>query len=120
MRRARDHTTATSMTDCAHIELRDSVPYIAGTATKVRMVVVNHRAFGWDGTELQEQMPHLTLGQVYAALSYYYDHQDEIDAEIEAGERLMEELRPQLENAESRAALLQRIATLRRTGQTQA
>ena len=95
---------ATSMTDCAHIELRDGVPYIAGTATKVRMIVVNHLAFGWDGRELQEQMPHLTLAQVYAALSYYYDHRDALDADIEAGERLAEDLRPQLENAGARAA----------------
>lgn len=56
------------------------------------MVVVNHCAFAWDGRELQEQMPHLTLGQVYAGLSYHYDHQDEIDADIEAGERMAEEL----------------------------
>jgi uncharacterized protein (DUF433 family) len=100
-------------TDCTHIELREGVAYITGTATKVRMVVVNHRAFGWDGKELQEQMPHLTLGQVYAALSYYYDHQDEIDADIEAGERMAEELRPQLEDPEARARLLERIAALR-------
>jgi uncharacterized protein (DUF433 family) len=110
---------ATTMTDCAHIELRDGVPFIAGTATKVRMVVVNHRAFGWDGRELQEQMPHLTLGQVYAALSYYYDHQAPIDADIEAGERLAEDLRPQLENVEARDALLQRITALRGGGHMQ-
>ena len=28
------------------------------------------------------QMYQLTLGEVYAALSYYYDHRDEIDREI--------------------------------------
>lgn len=106
---------AMGMSSCAHIELRDSVPYIAGTGTKVRMVVVNHRAFGWDGKELHEQMPHLTLGQVYAALSYYYDHQNEIDADIDEGERMAEALRPQLENPEARAALLERIAALRGT-----
>jgi uncharacterized protein (DUF433 family) len=104
---------ATMATECAHIEMRDGVPYIAGTATKVRMVAVNHRAFGWDGKELQEQMPHLTLGQVYAALGYYYDHKAEIDADIEEGERTAEALRPQLENPEARAALLTRIGTLR-------
>ena len=78
------------------------------------MVVVNHRSYGWDGAELQEQMPHLTLGQVYAALSYYYDHQNEIDADIEEGERMAEALRPELENPAARAALLQRIAALRK------
>ena len=33
--------------------------------------------------ELIRTFPHLTLAQVYDALSYYYDHQPEIDAEIE-------------------------------------
>ena len=34
------------------------------------------------GEELVRTFPHLTLAQVYDALSYYYDHQTEIDAEI--------------------------------------
>jgi hypothetical protein len=33
--------------------------------------------------ELVRRFAHLTLAQVYDALSYYYDHQGEIDAEIE-------------------------------------
>jgi hypothetical protein len=33
--------------------------------------------------ELVRRFPHLTLAQIYDALSYYYDHQAEIDAEIE-------------------------------------
>jgi uncharacterized protein (DUF433 family) len=107
---------ATAATDCAHIELRDGVPYIAGTVTKVRMVALNHLAFGWDGKELQEQMPHLTLGQIYAALSYYHDHKDAIDADIDEGERMAETLRPTLESPRARADLLKRIAALRGAG----
>ena len=117
--RVGENGMGTNATVCTHIELRDGVPYIAATATKVPMVVVNHRAFDWDGRELQEQLPHLTLGQVYAALSYYYDHQDAIDGDTEAGERLAAELRPQLENAEARDALQQRITALRGAGQMQ-
>jgi hypothetical protein len=59
-------------------------------------------------------MPHLTLGQVYAALSYYYDHKPVIDADIESGERLAETLRSGIEDPEARSALLVRIATRRR------
>lgn len=32
----------------------------------------------------QEIYPHLSLAQIYDALSYYYDHHDEIDSEIAA------------------------------------
>jgi len=33
--------------------------------------------------EIPKHLPHLTLAQVFDALSYYSDHQDEIDARIE-------------------------------------
>lgn len=34
--------------------------------------------------------PQLTLAQVHAALAYYYDHREEIDAELEEDEHLPE------------------------------
>jgi uncharacterized protein (DUF433 family) len=93
-------------TTCEHIEVRDGVPYIAGTTSKVEGVVINHLNFGWDGLELQAQLPHLTLGQVYAALGYYYDHKDEMDVEFERGEQEAESLRSRLEDPALRAKLL--------------
>jgi uncharacterized protein (DUF433 family) len=92
-------------TGYAHIELRDGIPFIAETATKVHVLIDTHLAYGWDGAELQRQLPHLTLGQVYDALAYYYDHKDEIDRILDEKERMAEELRPQLENQALRARL---------------
>jgi len=42
----------------------------------------------------QSDHPSLTLAQIHAALSYYFDHQSEIDAEIESNQikHLQEEL----------------------------
>jgi uncharacterized protein (DUF433 family) len=34
--------------------------------------------------EIQAKLPHLSLAQIHDALSFYYDHQEEIDADIEA------------------------------------
>jgi len=34
--------------------------------------------------EIQVKLPHLSLAQIYDALSFYYDHQADIDADIEA------------------------------------
>jgi len=34
---------------------------------------------------MQQAWPHLTLAQIHAALSYYYDHKAEFDAQIERG-----------------------------------
>jgi uncharacterized protein (DUF433 family) len=91
---------------CPHIELQDGVPYVAGTPLKVEGLVVNHLNFDWDGKELHEQFPHLTLGQVYAALSYYYDHKAVMDAEMERKEREAESLRPLLESPARRTRLM--------------
>lgn len=33
--------------------------------------------------EIPKGMPHLTLGQIFGALTYYSDHQDEINQYIE-------------------------------------
>ncbi|MBN3891732.1 MAG: DUF433 domain-containing protein [Nostoc sp. JL31] len=41
--------------------------------------------------EIPQGLPHLTLAQVFDALSYYSDHQDEINAYIERN-RIPDEL----------------------------
>jgi uncharacterized protein (DUF433 family) len=43
--------------------------------------------------ELVHEFPHLTLAQVYDVLSYYYDHQEDIDKEL--SEHTEEKLRPE-------------------------
>lgn len=74
------------------------VAYIEGTTTKVIEVVLNKEWSGQTPEELQEDLPHLTLGQVYAALAYYHDHKAELDADIgrrcEFVERLRDEAGP--------------------------
>lgn len=57
---------------------------IANTTMKVRELVAEHLFYGWQPTELAHQHDYLSLGQIYAALSYYYDHQSEIDQQIKA------------------------------------
>jgi len=81
----------------AHIVLTpDAVPYIAGTRTKVEEVILDHLAYRWDAEEIQRQHPHLTLGQIHSALAYYYDHQEELDREIDKGLREVALLRADL------------------------
>ena len=57
-------------------------PIIEGTRTPVRAIVELWRA-GTQPEEIPSHLPHLTLAQVFDALSYYSDHQDEINARIE-------------------------------------
>ena len=67
-----------------HIVLsQDRVACIAGTSTKVVELIVEIRAYGWSPEELHFQHPYLTLGQIHSALAYYWDHQDELDQDLE-------------------------------------
>lgn len=71
-------------TSYEHIILdKKKEPVIEGTKIKVIELVLDKIAYGWSPEELQYQHPQLTLGQVYSALAYYADHQDDIDQKIE-------------------------------------
>ncbi len=49
---------------------------------KVIELVLDHKAYGWSPEALQFQHPDLTLGQIYSALAYYWDHRQEMDGAI--------------------------------------
>jgi len=67
-----------------HVILNEShVPVIAGTTMKVIELVLEKTAYGWSPEELHFQHPYLTLGQIYSALAYYWDHREELDRDIE-------------------------------------
>ena len=46
------------------------------------MIVADHLGYGWSAEEIIRQYPYLTPAEVHAALGYYFDHRDEIDAEL--------------------------------------
>ena len=75
---------STVATSYEHVALdRTGVPFIVGTTMKVVELVLGRIAHGWSPEELHFQYPHLSLGQIYSALAYYADHQDELDRDIE-------------------------------------
>jgi len=57
-------------------------PIISGTRTSVRAIVELWRQ-GLAPESIPNRLSHLTLAQVFDALSYYSDNQDEINAYIE-------------------------------------
>lgn len=57
-------------------------PIIRGTRTSVRAIVETWR-LGVPAEEIPRSLPYLTLAQIFDALSYYSDHQDEINGYIE-------------------------------------
>lgn len=57
-------------------------PIVEGTRTPVRAIVENWR-LGIPPEEIPLHLPHLTLAQVFEALSYFSDHPEEIMRHIE-------------------------------------
>jgi uncharacterized protein (DUF433 family) len=74
-----------SLAQKSHIQVDQSgVAWIDDSNVKVIEVVVDKLAHGSSAEEMHFQYPHLSLAQIYAALSHYHDHQDEFDQEVEA------------------------------------
>jgi uncharacterized protein (DUF433 family) len=63
-------------------EILHSEPIIKNTRTPVRAIVEMWR-LGVSPEEIPHRLPHLKLSQVFDALSYYLDHQEEINQYIE-------------------------------------
>src|SRR5262245_36549757 len=85
---------AMTMTETAHVWLDDSgVAWIDRTNTKVIEVVLDSTAYGLSPAEIHREHPHLALAQIHAALAYYYDHQQEVDEDIERRYQEAEALR---------------------------
>jgi uncharacterized protein (DUF433 family) len=53
-------------------------------ARRTAPIAAQHKLQGMTPEELVAEFPHLTLASVHDALSYYYDHREEIDADTVA------------------------------------
>jgi uncharacterized protein (DUF433 family) len=63
---------------------------VAGTDIKVGQIAWECEYHGMTPDDIVEAHPHLTLADVHAALSYFYDHRDAIVAEWQERDRLIE------------------------------
>lgn len=77
--------------------------------TGVAMIVVDNQGRGWSAEEIVRQYPYLSLAEVHAALTYYHDHRDEIDREIETEAAEVERLR----QSAPESPLLRRLRALK-------
>lgn len=79
-------------TEHKYVQLNEhQVPIIAGTTMKVVELVMAQRAYGWSTEELHLQHPYLSMSQIHSALAYYWDHQSELDTDIERREHEMQQ-----------------------------
>ena len=68
-----------------HIAKEGSEPARLVRVPRVRVaqIAMDYLFHGWSADEIVRQHPYLLPAEAHAALLYYFDHQEEISAEIE-------------------------------------
>jgi uncharacterized protein (DUF433 family) len=101
---------SSSTTNYKYISLdENNVPYIEGTTMKVVEIVMTQNAYGWTPEEIQINHRYLSMSQILAALTYYWDHKQALDADIERRETYVQ-------NAEQAAGQSMFVAKLKARG----
>ncbi len=94
-------SVVTTATEHCHIvtdpRISGGEPLIKGSRTTVRAVVESWR-MGKGPEEINQSLPHLSLAQIFDALSYYSDHQDEIHGFIARNEIPEEKIDPRVKH----------------------
>ena len=65
---------------------------------KIIELVLEKTAYGWSPEELHFQHPYLSLGQIYSALAYYWDHKETLDRDIEERLKQVDHIQKQNES----------------------
>jgi len=68
-------------------------PIIAGTRVRVLDIIIEYEYLGHSPDEIISAHPHLILSQIHDALSFYYEHREEMDQEIRSRKEAILKLR---------------------------
>ena len=60
-------------------KIRGGVPVISGTGIRVLDIAIRYEIMGQSPEDIIVAIPHINLSQVHDALSYYYEHKNEIE-----------------------------------------
>jgi uncharacterized protein (DUF433 family) len=95
-------------TERQHIEIRQGAfgpkPCIAGHRIRVEDIYIWHELHGWSADEIVQEFPQITLGDVYAALAYFFDHREEMLERMREGDEFVKRMQ-----AEAGPSLLERF-----------
>jgi len=95
---ASNPATAPIITPTSHIEITPGTcggkPRIAGHRIRVQDIVIWTEQ-GRSVDEIVADFPQLSLGDVYAALTYYHDHREQIDQDIREDEEFIGRMKAQ-------------------------
>ena len=82
-------------------------PRIDGHRIQVEDVAIWHERMGMSPDEIVSEYPSITLADVHAALAYYYENRERIDADIESAKRYAEEMKAKADPSPLRQKLRQ-------------
>jgi uncharacterized protein (DUF433 family) len=82
-----------TVTTYPHVEKPANGPARLARVKRVRVaqIVMDYLAHGWSPEEMCRQHPYLTIAEAYSGMLYYWDHPEEIEAEIAAEGREVQE-----------------------------
>ena len=66
---------------------------ISGTRVRVLDIIIEYEYLGLSPDEIVSAHPHLILPQIHDALSFYYEHREELDQEIRSRKETIAKLR---------------------------
>jgi hypothetical protein len=97
-----------------HIEKPDGKPARLARVPRIKVyqIVIDYLDHHWTPEEMVVHYPHLQLAEVYAAMTYYFDHQEEIKSDIKTADELVQTL--QAEAEETPLPVLERLRAIKR------
>ena len=81
-------------------EICSGSPILKGTRTRVIDIVIEYTMLGSSPDEIVDAHPYLNLAKVHDALSYYYEHREKLDTEIQNRIKDVDEIRAKFRNIE--------------------
>ena len=76
----------------------DGSPVLEGTRTRVIDIAIEYTMLGRSPDEIIDAHPYLDLAKVHDALSYYYEHREDLDVEIRTRIQDVEELKTKIQS----------------------
>ncbi|HEY9817417.1 MAG TPA: DUF433 domain-containing protein [Candidatus Obscuribacterales bacterium] len=79
-----------------HLETSTNQPAHLKRLPRIRVtqIVMDYLTHGWSVDEICHQHPYLLPAEAHAAMTYYFDHPAEIEAEIQHELQQLEQIRP--------------------------
>jgi len=104
-----------------HLDLTQTAPLTFGDDGTIRITgsrvtldsIVHAFQHGATAEQIQDSFPSLTLREIYGAIAYYLEHQEQVDAYLQAQTQAAEETRRAIESRQNSTVLRERIRARR-------